>query len=68
MDSLDKVLLIVTGIAIGVVATITFIRGLQPAVKKEAKTTYNNEEVWEIIKDSRGRTTGLRVHRHAEEA
>jgi len=36
----------------------------QPAPKK----TYTNTEEWEILKDERGRTRGIRVHRRAQEA
>lgn len=32
-----------------------------------SKVTYKNVEEWEILRDSRGRTQGIRVHRTATE-
>ena len=51
-------------IAVGILALIKPRTDLPPAAAP--KTTYNNLEEWEFIKDGRGRVSGVKVHRHAE--
>jgi len=66
MDTLEKILFLVFGVAIGAVVVIVLTRPKPTATYTLAKT-YQNEEKWEFIRDERGRTLGLRVHRKAEE-
>jgi hypothetical protein len=55
-DFKDLIVVFFAGLAIGY-----FLRGTQASAK-----TYSNEEVWEFVRDERGRTLGLKVHRKAE--
>jgi len=54
-DFKDLIIVFFAGLAIGFI-----LRG-QASAK-----TYSNEEVWEFVRDERGRTLGLKVHRKAE--
>jgi len=56
-DFKDLLIIFVVGLAIGY-----FLRGTQASAK-----TYSNEETWEFVRDERGRTLGVKVHRTAEE-
>ena len=56
-DFKDLIIIFFAGLAIGY-----FLRGPQASAK-----TYSNEENWEFVRDERGRTLGVKVHRNAEE-
>lgn len=66
LDNLEKLLLLIAGLAIGAVAVFVFMKP-QPSVAT-SYVTYSNVEEWEFLKDERGRVTGVRVHRKAEQA
>ena len=57
-DFKDLILIFFAGLAIGYL-----LRGTQASAK-----TYSNEETWEFVRDERGRTLGVKVHRSAEES
>jgi len=57
----DSILVLVLGVLIGI-GIYWF------ATHHHSSTTYSNVEEWEIVKDERGRTVGIRVHRRAEES
>jgi hypothetical protein len=62
---------LLVGIPIGVAlfwAFTQFRGGSSPTYQLAPKRTYINTEEWEILKDERGRTRGIRVHRRAQEA
>jgi hypothetical protein len=68
MDTLEKVLLIVLGIALGVGLTFVLTRPKSLAQSYSVAKTYENIEEWEIIKDEdTGRVKGVRAHRSAKE-
>jgi hypothetical protein len=67
MDTLDKALLVIFGIAIGAVVVIVLTRPKPTATYALAKT-YQNEETWEFLKDDNGRVKGVTVHRKAEQS
>jgi len=70
METWEKVLLLVLGVAVG--AGITFVltrprADAQPTSYAVART-YSNTEEWEIIRDEKtGRVKGVKAHRRAEE-
>jgi len=66
MDTLEKILFVVFGIAIGAVVVIVLTRPKSTATYTLAKT-YQNEETWEFLKDENGRVRGVTVHRKAEQ-
>lgn len=57
-DIKDLLIVFFVGLAVGWV--------LRETTKASAKT-YTNIEEWEFIKDERGRTRGIKVHRNAQE-
>jgi hypothetical protein len=57
-DFKDFVIIFFVGLVVGYI-----LKGGQASSVK----TYSNEEVWEFIRDDRGRTLGVKVHRSAEE-
>jgi uncharacterized membrane-anchored protein YhcB (DUF1043 family) len=62
---------LLVGIPIGIALLWAFTRfrgGSSATYQLAPKTTYINTEEWEILKDERGRTRGIRVHRRAQEA
>lgn len=67
MDTLEKALFVIFGIAIGAVVVIVLTRSKPTATYALAKT-YQNEETWEFLKNEDGRTTGVRIHRKAEQS
>jgi hypothetical protein len=66
MDTLEKALFVIFGIAIGAVVVIVLTRPKPTATYALAKT-YQNEETWQFLKDENGRVTGVTVHRKAEQ-
>jgi hypothetical protein len=59
---------LLVGIPMGVAlfwAFTQFRGGANPTYQLSPKETYTNVEEWEILKDERGRTYGIRVHRRA---
>ena len=67
MDTLEKALFLIFGIAIGAVVVIVLTRPKPTATYALAKT-YQNEETWEFLKNEDGRTTGVKIHRKAEQS
>jgi hypothetical protein len=57
-DFKDLIIVFFAGLVIGYV-----LKGVQASAK-----TYSNEETWEFVRDDRGRTLGVKVHRSAEES
>lgn len=58
----------VIGILIGAAAIALLLRTrtIGTALAVPPKQVYTNLEEWEIVKDSDGRTLGMKVHRKAE--
>jgi hypothetical protein len=56
-DLKDLIIVFFAGLVIGY-----FLRGAQTSAK-----TYSNEESWEFVRDEKGRTLGVKIHRTAEE-
>ena len=68
MDTWEKVLLVIIGIAVGAGITVVLIpRASIPQTYAVART-YSNTEEWDIIRDEEtGRVKGVRAHRNAKE-
>jgi len=67
------VLVLGAGMLIGGLFVWLILRSAAPAaatrrvVYAPVRTTYTNEEEWDIVRDERGRVVGVRAHRRAEE-
>jgi len=61
---------LIAGAIIGGIVVVLFLSKpsyAQYATPKPPQTFYTNTEEWEIVKDARGRTKGVRVKRTAKE-
>lgn len=73
-DEKSTVLLMLgLGFVLGGLFVWLFLRGSAGAQVRARRVlyspvvTYTNEEEWEIVRDERGRVSGVRVHRKARE-
>ena len=67
MDSTDKIILLIAGIGFAVGVAFYILRPKTGAATYKVVQSYENEETWEFLKDEDGRTTGVRIHRKAQQ-
>jgi len=67
LDTFEKALLLIAGIAVGAVVVFFLTRPKTTPTASYTVKEYNNLEEWEILKDNDGRVKGVRVHRNAKE-
>jgi len=66
----DKYEWLLIGLCLGIPVGIIMFSILKPAASAATgspRSTYNNLEEWELIRDERGLAVGVRAKRHAEQ-